>query len=281
MMDVPNITLSNGIQMPQLGLGVWQASDAEAEFAVATAINAGYRLIDTAAMYGNEAGVGRAVAKSDIPREELFVTTKVWNSDQGYEKTLRAFLASTQKLRLDYLDLYLIHWSLPARDTMLGTWQALEELYEGKKVRAIGVCNFRIEDLENLLTHCKIAPMVNQIELHPDFAQIEIRDFCEVHNIAVESWSPLGGNRSSNAILRDPVITKLAAKHGKTPAQIALRWQIQSGLIAIPKSVHAERIHENIDIFDFELSLGDMARIAELNNPKHRLGPDPGTMNRA
>lgn len=280
MTNVPNVTLSNGVQIPQLGLGVWQASDTEAEFAVATAIDAGYRLIDTAAMYGNEAGVGRAVAKSDTPREELFITTKIWNSDQGYEKTLRAFLTSTQKLGLDYLDLYLIHWPLPARNTMLETWRALEELYEGKKIRAIGVCNFRIEDLEKLLAHCNVPPMVNQIELHPDFAQIELRDFCEAHNIVVESWSPLGGNRSSNAILHDPVITKLATRHGKTPAQIALRWQIQSGLVAIPKSVHAKRIHENIDIFDFELSLGDMTRIAELDNPSHRLGPDPATMNR-
>lgn len=279
-MDTSNVTLNNSLQMPRLGLGVWQASDDEAEFAVSTAIDAGYRLIDTAAMYGNEAGVGRAIAKSSVPREELFITTKVWNSDQGYEPTLKAFTTSMQKLGLDYLDLYLIHWPLPARDTMLDTWRAFEELYKNKKIRAIGVCNFRIEDLENLLAHSDVPPVINQIELHPDFAQVELRDFCEVHNIVVESWSPLGGSRSGNAVLDDPVITELARTHGKTPAQIVLRWHIQSGLVVIPKSVHAERIHENIDVFDFELSLSDMARLAELDDSSHRHGPDPATMDR-
>lgn len=280
MTNVPNVTLNNGVQMPQLGLGVWQASDDEAESAVTMAIDAGYRLIDTAAMYGNEAGVGRAIASSSVAREELFITTKVWNSDQGYEQTLKAFVTSTQKLGLDYLDLYLVHWPLPARDTMPETWRALEELYEGGKIRAIGVCNFRIEDLEKLMAHSNVPPVVNQIELHPDFAQIELRDYCEAHNIAVESWGPIGGSRSGNAVLKDPVIVELATKYGKSPAQIALRWHIQSGLIVIPKSVHAERIRENIDIFDFELSLSDMTRIAELNDPSHRNGPDPATMDR-
>lgn len=280
MADVPSVMLYNGVQMPQLGLGVWRASDDEAEFAVSTAIEAGYRLVDTAAMYGNEAGVGRAIARSNVPREELFVTTKVWNSDQGYERTLQAFEVSMEKLDLDYLDLYLIHWPLPERNTVLGTWQALEELYESEKVRAIGVCNFRVEDLENLLAYSTVAPMINQIELHPDFTQTELRDFCEIHNIAVESWSPLGGSRSGNAVLHESVLSELAAKYGKTPAQIALRWHIQNGLVVIPKSVHAERIRENIDIFDFELSLSDMSRIAELDDPSHRVGPDPATMDR-
>lgn len=278
MNNVPTMTLSNGVQMPQFGLGVWRASDDEAEFAVKTAIDSGYRLIDTAAMYGNEAGVGRAIAASKVPREELFVTTKLWNSEQGYDSTLAAFETSRTKLGLDYIDLYLIHWPTPEHDQIADTWKAMEKLLTDGKVRAIGVCNFRIEDLEKLLAGTDVPPVVNQIELHPDFEQHEIRQFCDNHNIAIESWSPIGGSRSGNAVLQQPIIQDLAKKYGKSPAQIALRWHIQSGLIVIPKSVHKERIQENIDIFDFELSLEDMTDIATLDGD-NRQGPDPATMN--
>ncbi|HEU0266607.1 MAG TPA: aldo/keto reductase [Candidatus Saccharimonadaceae bacterium] len=279
MGEVSTVTLQNGVTMPQLGLGVWRASDNDAEFAVKTAIQSGYRLIDTAMMYKNEAGVGRAIAESGVPREELFITTKVWNGDQGYESTLKAFLESTAKLGLDYLDLYLIHWPMPGRDTMLDTWRAMEELYTAGKVRAIGVCNFRPEDLDNLLAHGTVPPVINQVELHPDFAQHNVRDYCKAHNIAVESWGPIGGQNSVAELLGQPVFQELAKKYGKTPAQIAIRWHIQNGLVVIPKSVHEERIRENIDVFDFELSAEDLVEIAKLDSADNRHGPDPATMN--
>lgn len=278
MPNIPTIKLNNGVNIPQLGLGVWQASDNEAGTAVTAAIDAGYRLIDTATVYGNETGVGRAIAASDVPREELFITTKLWNSDQGYESTLKAFDESLKRLGLNYIDLYLIHWPTPARGLFVDTWRALEKLYEQKKVRAIGVSNFRIEDLEMLASKCAVTPVINQVELHPDFQQIDLRNYSNSHGIATESWSPLGGSRSKNAVLDLPLIKDLATRYGKSPAQIALRWHIQSGLVVIPKSVHAERIRENINVFDFELSDDDMARIAELNGD-NRLGPDPANMN--
>ena len=271
-------TLNNGIAMPQVGLGLWQASDSDTEEAVLTAIEAGYRLIDTAAIYGNEVAVGRALAKSPVPRNELFITTKLWNSDQGYESTLHAFDVSMKKLGLEYLDLYLIHWPVPAKNAYLETWRAFEKLYADGRIRAIGVSNFRIEDLDVLLQHAKVVPVLNQIELHPDFQQHELREYCEAHKIAVESWSPIGGSRSGNAILQHPLINELSTKYSKTPAQITLRWHLQNNLIVIPKSVHAERIKENYDIFDFELSDDDMQRLAELD-ANNRIGADPATMN--
>ena len=269
---IPSVQLHNGVTMPQFGLGVWQARDgAEVESAVQTALDAGYRLIDTAAIYGNETGVGHALRASDIPREELFITTKVWNSDQGYEQTLRAFDASLERLNCEYIDLYLIHWPMPAAGKFTETWRALEQLYTDGKVRAIGVSNFKPSHLRELLTTAKIVPMVNQIELHPLLQQHQTREFCEAHNIHVESYSPL---MQGGELLNDPLIVQLANSYDKSSAQIILRWHIQHGFIVIPKSVTPNRIQENIDIFDFELSNDDMVTIDGLNQDK-RIGADP------
>lgn len=277
-MNIPTITLNNEVTIPQFGLGVWRASDDEAEQAVSMAINAGYRLIDTATVYQNERGVGRAVAASSVPRKELFITTKLWNADQGYDQTLRAFEASLERLGLDYIDLYLIHWQMPKVGLYNDTWRAFEKLYEDGKIRAIGVSNFDEAHLADLMEHSSVVPMVNQIEIHPDFQQKALRDFCTEHTIAVQSWSPLGGSRSGNAVLATEFIESIAKKHNKTPAQVALRWHIENNLIVIPKSVHEERIKENIDIFDFSLDEDDHAHIATLDGD-NRQGPDPATMN--
>jgi diketogulonate reductase-like aldo/keto reductase len=271
------IQLNNEVVIPQLGLGVWQAKDGkEVETAVRVAIECGYRLIDTAAVYGNEKGVGRAIAASGIPREELFVTTKVWNADQGYDATLVAFDKSLDRLGLDYVDLYLIHWPVPAKDKYIDTWRALEKLYTDGKVRSIGVSNFTVEYLERLMNKATIIPAVNQIELHPHLSQIELRDFCKQHGIAVESYSPLGG--TGGDLLEEPVLRQIGDTYGKTPAQVVIRWHIQNGLIVIPKSVTPERIRQNIDVFDFELSPDDMLTINGLNM-NSRVGSDPTTAN--
>lgn len=269
---VPEVMLNNGIVMPQLGLGVWQAQEGgEVELAVKTALANGYRLIDTAAIYGNEVGVGMAIKGSGIPREELFVTTKLWNDQQGYDSTLKAFDESLQKLGTGYIDLYLIHWPMPRTGKFIESWQAMEKLYNDKRVRAIGVSNFKPAHLLELLKVAKIVPSVNQIELHPKLQQQETREFCNRQGIRVESYSPImrGGE-----LLSDPVLAKLADKHQKTPAQIVLRWHIQNGLIVIPKSVTPARIQENIDIFDFALDDEDMAAIASMNEDR-RIGIDP------
>jgi 2,5-diketo-D-gluconate reductase A len=276
MADVPHIKLTTGIDMPQLGLGVWQASDDEAQQAVDWAFAAGYRLIDTAAAYGNEAGVGRAIASSGLARDDMFITTKLWNADQGYDKTLRAFDTSMAKLGLEQLDLYLIHWPMPGVNKYKETWRAFEQLYADKRVRAIGVSNFQPDHLNELLATATITPAVNQIELHPYLQQHDTREICEQHDIRVESWSPIGGSKGK--VLEDPTIHHLAETYGKSPAQIIIRWHIQSGLIVIPKSVHKERIQENIDVFDFELSLNDMVSLADLHSGT-RIGPDPATAN--
>lgn len=279
---VPRITLNNNIQIPQLGLGVWQAKDGpEVEAAVTSAINAGYRLIDTAAVYGNEAGVGTAIKASSVPREELFITTKVWNADQGYDATLKAFERSMQLLGLDYVDMYLIHWPMPAKKLYHETWRAMEELYAQGRIKVLGVCNFQIPHLEDLMARATIQPAVNQIELHPYFPQKELRQFARAHNIAIESWSPIGGSggsggkgTSDSALLDQPILQTIGEKYNKTSAQVVIRWHIQNGLIVIPKSVHVERIKENIAIFDFKLTDEDMNAINGLETGK-RGGPNP------
>lgn len=271
------IQLNNEVVIPQLGLGVWQAKDGhEVEQAVKTAIECGYRLIDTAAVYGNETGVGRAIADSDVPREELFITTKVWNADQGYEQTLAAFDQSLERLGLDYVNLYLIHWPVPAKDLYVDTWRALEKLYEDGNVKAIGVSNFTIDYLERLMNESTIVPAVNQIELHPYLSQIELRDYCKQHGIAVESYSPLGG--AGGRLLDEPILREIGERYGKSPAQVTIRWHLQHELIVIPKSVTPDRIRQNIDVFDFELSADDMAAIDNLNTDT-RVGSDPTTAN--
>ncbi|MEU3989395.1 aldo/keto reductase [Streptomyces platensis] len=271
MSKVPSIKLNNGVAMPQLGYGVWQVEDEQAATAVGQALDAGYRSIDTAMIYGNEEGTGKALAASGIARDELFVTTKLWNADQGHEATLRAFDTSLAKLGLEYVDLYLIHWPLPARDTYIETYQALEKIYADGRAKAIGVSNFLPEHLERLMGETSIVPAVNQIELHPQFPQAASRAFHARHNIVTEAWSPIGQGRG---LLEDPTLVELAAKHGKSPAQVVLRWHVQLGNVAIPKSVTPSRIAENIDIFDFELDDADLTALAGLDTGT-RLGPDP------
>ncbi|MBN2910327.1 aldo/keto reductase [Polycladomyces sp. WAk] len=255
--------------MPWLGLGVWRAQEGgEVENAVKTAIRIGYRSIDTAAMYGNEAGVGRAVRESGVRREELFITTKVWNTDQGYDSTLAAFEASLQRLGIDYVDLYLIHW--PVAGKYKETWKALEKIYRDGRARAIGVSNFQVHHLEDLMADAEIKPMVNQVEFHPYLTQVELREYCSQHGIQVEAWRPLMKGEVANV----PEIRELAVKYGKTPAQIVLRWNLQHGVVTIPKSVSESRIRENANLFDFELSQEDMAKLDGLNR-NQRFGPDP------
>ncbi|GAA3210627.1 aldo/keto reductase [Streptomyces sp. XM83C] len=268
---VPAITLNNGVEMPQLGFGVWQVPDDEAERAVATALQAGYRSIDTAAIYGNEEGTGRAIAASGLPREDIFVTTKLWNSDQGYDSTLRAFDTSLAKLGLEYVDLYLIHWPRPDRDRYVDTYRAFEKLHADGRIRAIGVSNFLPEHLDRLLAETSVVPAVNQIELHPYLQQQASRDYHAEKGIATEAWSPLG---SGKGLLEVPAIVAIARKHDRSPAQVVLRWHLQTGNIVIPKSVTPSRIQENIDVFDFSLDEEDLAAISALNEDR-RLGPDP------
>jgi 2,5-diketo-D-gluconate reductase A len=276
-MTIPTVQLNNGVSMPQLGLGVWQTKDGDQVInAVHSAIDAGYRLIDTAAMYGNEKGIGQAIRSASVPRDKLFVTTKLWNSDQGYDNTLKAFDASLDRLGLEYLDLYLIHWPTPAQDKYVDTWRAFEHIYASGRVKAIGVCNFHVPHLEKLLDHATILPAVNQIELHPRLQQQAIRDYCASKSIQVESWSPIGGTGGN--LLDDPTLGAIATRHHRSPAQIVIRWHIQLGLVVIPKSTHPDRIVQNAQVFDFELSDADMATIAALNTDTRR-GPDPDTMN--
>jgi 2,5-diketo-D-gluconate reductase A len=270
----PTLTLNDGTSIPVVGLGVWQTPAEDTERAVSAALHAGYRHIDTAAAYGNEAGVGRAVAASGIPREDVFVVTKLWNSDQGYEKTLAAFDASMARLGLDYLDLYLIHWPTPAQNLFIDTFKAFAHLRDQGRIRAIGVSNFEPEHLKLLIDATGIVPAVNQIELHPRLPQAELREVHARYGIATEAWSPLG----QGSLLEDPIVTAIAERHGKTPAQVLIRWHIQLGNIVIPKSVNPDRIASNFNVFDFELSEADIASIATLDNGT-RLGPDPRTFN--
>ncbi|MFF8960657.1 aldo/keto reductase [Streptomyces sp. NPDC014894] len=271
MSKVPSITLNNGVAMPQLGFGVWQVPDDEAAQAVATALEAGYRSIDTAAIYENETGTGRAIAASGVPREDLFVTTKLWNDSQGYDATLRAFDASLGKLGLDRVDLYLIHWPMPSRDEYVDTYRAFEKILSDGRAGAIGVSNFLPEHLERLIGETSVVPAVNQIELHPQLQQSASRAFHAEHGIVTEAWSPLGQGRG---LLEVPTVIAIARKHGRTPAQAVLRWHLQLGHVVIPKSVTPSRIRENLDVFDFELDADDLAALAALDEGK-RLGPDP------
>ncbi|MBY8910065.1 aldo/keto reductase [Salinicoccus roseus] len=261
--------LKNGVEMPIIGLGVYKAEEGDqVKDAVLTAIEAGYRHIDTASFYGNEKGVGEAIRDSGVPRDALFITTKVWNDDLGYDETLKAFDVSMDNLGLDYLDLYLIHWPIEGKYTE--SWKALEKLYDEGRVKAIGVSNFHRQHLEEVFSMCRVKPMVNQLEYHPHLAQKEMHDFCRKHDIQLEAWAPL----KRGSLFEEPIIQALVEKHGKTPAQIILRWDIQNRVSTIPKSVTASRIQENIDVFDFELSDADMKKIDSLDS-NQRMGKNP------
>ncbi|WP_202079564.1 aldo/keto reductase [Caldalkalibacillus salinus] len=262
--------------MPRFGLGVFKVQDGdEVVQSVKAALDTGYRSIDTAAVYKNEEGVGQALAETDVPREEIFVTTKLWNSEQGYDSTLKAFDESLKKLGLDYVDLYLIHWPLPKKGKFKETWQAFEKLYEEGRVRAIGVSNFNAHHLEELMEDCKVKPMVNQVEFHPKLTQQKVHEFCKQHQIQLEAWSPL----MQGQLLDNPTIVEIANKHDKSPAQVILRWDLQNEVVTIPKSIKPHRIKENADIFDFELSQEDMDKISALNEDQ-RVGPDPDVFDR-
>ncbi|MFC1404212.1 MULTISPECIES: aldo/keto reductase [Streptacidiphilus] len=275
-MNQPVITLNNGVRIPQLGFGVWQVPDAETAAAVGTALEAGYRSIDTAAIYGNEKGTGAAIAASGLRREELFVTTKLWNSDQGHDRTLAGFEASLDKLGLDHVDLYLIHWPTPERDTYLDTWRALGKILADGRARAIGVSNFKPAHLRRLIDETGVVPAVNQVELHPLLQQQELRAFHAEHGIATEAWSPL----AQGSLLQHPVITGIAQRLGRTPAQVILRWHLQQGTIVIPKSVTPERIRQNLDVFGFTLDEADLTAVTALDQgDAGRIGPDPDTLN--
>ncbi len=263
------MSLYNGVELPVIGFGTFKIDNESVEAAVNSALEAGYRHIDTASIYGNEAGIGKAVNNSGIPRKEIFITSKLWNSDQGYHSALDAFKNTLEELDTDYLDLYLIHWP---KDKNLETWRALEKLYEEGKVRAVGVSNFKIHHIQELIDRCDLVPMVNQVELHPQFPQYRLRSFCEKFDIIIESWGPLmrGGAFSL------PLLQEIAESYQRTVAQIVLRWHYQEGLVSLPKSVHPERIKSNLEIFDFELNKDDMKRISSLKG--NRIGPDPDTI---
>ncbi|WP_329004202.1 aldo/keto reductase [Kribbella sp. NBC_00709] len=270
MSTVPSITLDNGVEIPQLGLGVWQVEDAIVTDVVTSAFETGYRHIDTAAAYGNERGVGQAIESSGIPRDDLFITTKLWNNDQGYDSTLKAFDKSLANLGLEYVDLYLIHWQSLQRDLYVDTWKAFEQLYADKRVRAIGVSNFHEPALRRIFEETTIRPAVNQIELHPALPQDELRAFNAENDIVTEAWSPL----ASGELLDSSALRTIGAKYGKSPAQVMIRWHLQLGNVVIPKSVTPSRIKENFEVFDFRLDNDDMATIADLETGV-RTGGDP------
>lgn len=272
--DQRSVKLNNGVAMPVLGYGVYQIPLDQTAECVCTAVEAGYRSIDTAMIYQNEQGVGQGIKDCGIDREELFITTKVWNKDHGYEATLKAFNNSLKVLSLDYLDLYLIHWPVPKCGLYIDTWRALEKLYHDGLIRAIGVSNFTIAHLEEIKNNCEIIPTVNQIELHPWLVQPKLREYMEANGIAAEAWSPL----AQGALLHEERLIDIAQKYNKTAAQVILRWNVQRNVITIPKSTKKQRMISNIDIFDFELSDQDMRDIISLNK-NYRTGPDPDTFN--
>ncbi|QIB52299.1 aldo/keto reductase [Pseudomonas sp. OIL-1] len=274
-MTIPTIAFGNGHEIPQLGLGVFQIPPEQTRQAVLDAFDIGYRHVDTAAIYKNEQGVGDAIASAGLPREQLFITTKLWNDQQGYDSTLRAFDESMAKLQLDRLDLYLIHWPCPQRGDFVDTWKAFIRLRDEGRVTSIGVSNFRVQDLELLISETGEVSVVNQIELHPYLQQPELCRYHATKGIVTEAWSPLarGGD-----ILADPLIKALADKHGKTAAQVVLRWHLDNDFVIFPKSVHTERMRENFDLFDFALEADDLAQIASLDRGQ-RIGPDPAELN--
>jgi 2,5-diketo-D-gluconate reductase A len=270
--DVPNVRLNDGIEIPQVGFGVFQVPPDETQRAVEDALAAGYRHIDTAAAYRNERGVAAGIAASGVPRSEIFITTKLWNSEQGFESTLAAFDKSIEALDTETVDLYLIHWPVPARDLFMDTWRAFERIHAEGGARSIGVSNFRVPDLERLAQEAETQPTVNQIELHPLLQQVELRAWHAEHGIATEAWSPL----AQGEVLKDDTLVTIAAHHERTVAQVILRWHLQIGNVVIPKSVTPARVRENLDIFDFELTEDDLAAIARLD-AGHRTGPDPAS----
>lgn len=269
---VPGIRLNDGNQIPQLGFGVFLVDPPETERIVADALEVGYRHIDTARIYDNEEGVGRALAASGVPRDELYITTKLWNSDQGTESAFDAFDASLERLGLEYVDLYLIHWPVPSKDRYVESWRALEQIRESGRARSIGVSNFLAPHLQRLIDETGVVPAIDQIELHPAHQQPETAAFAAEHGIAIESWGPLG--QGKYPLLERPEVTDAAAAHGKTPAQVVIRWHLQRGTVVFPKSSRRERMAENFDVFDFELSDGEMQRITGLERAG-RVGPDP------
>ncbi len=273
MSTQPHVTFNDGRTIPQIGLGVWQAPDDVAVAAVETALKTGYRHVDTAAAYRNESGVGEGMRASGIARDDIFLTTKVWNDDQGYNETLRAMDASLKRLGTDYVDLYLIHWPSAYRGKFIDTWKALIRLRDEGKARSIGVSNFEGDYLEEIIKATGVAPALNQIQLHPRFQQQAMRAKHANLGVLTESWSPLGQGQ----VLADPVIAEIATRHGKSPAQVIIRWHLDSGLIVIPKSVTPSRIIENFDVFDFTLSDEDKAAIAALDRADGRIGSDPVT----
>jgi 2,5-diketo-D-gluconate reductase A len=271
-LTIPSLTLHDGVEIPQLGFGVFQVPPEETQAVVELALAGGYRHIDTAAAYRNERGVGAALAASGLARDEVFVTTKLWNSQQGFESTLEAFEGSARRLGLDYVDLYLIHWPVPSEDRFVETWRAFERIKVEEGARTIGVSNFRIADLERLEAETDTRPTINQVELHPSFQQAELRSWHADHGIATEAWSPL----AQGEVLEEEAIGRIAERHGKTPAQAILRWHLQLGNVVIPKSVTPERIRENLELFDFELSDAEMEEFERLDRGE-RIGPDPET----
>ncbi|HSF84411.1 MAG TPA: aldo/keto reductase [Acidimicrobiia bacterium] len=267
------VTLNDGIEMPRLGLGVFKSEPgAETENAVRWAIEAGYRHIDTASLYANEASVGAGIRASELPRSEVFVTTKVWNTDQGYDATLRAFDRSLVELGFDYVDLYLVHWPVPARGLAGETWRALEAIKAEGRSRSIGVSNFEPHHLDQLAETSEVVPSVNQVELHPYLQQQHLQEYCAEHGIRLEAWSPL----AKGAVVDDAMLTRIGNRHGKTPVQVTVRWMLQKGIVTIPKSVKQQRIVANADVFDFELSPDEMAEIETLDRDG-RTGPHPDT----